>query len=209
MKFAVLLVLSALPALAAPQPHFTESFDKAEPGTKLPAGFSVINGAFAVASEGTQRFLELPGAPLDTFGVLFGPATAPPVSATGRFFGTKTGRKFPAFGVGLGGAGGYRLQVSGAKKALEIFRADVSVATVPYEWQSGTWIRLRIALTENASGAATVRGKAWADGAAEPDKWTIHYADPVKPPEGPAAVWGNPFSGTSIRFDDLVVEGGP
>ena len=57
---------------ASAAPLFSENFDAAEVG-KLPAGFTSFAGAFKVAEEGGKKFLELPGAPLDTFGVLFGP----------------------------------------------------------------------------------------------------------------------------------------
>src|SRR5690349_3127977 len=128
IMYAALLVFAATSALAAAQPLFGENFDAAEPGAKLPAALKVITGGFAVVAEGGRRFLQLPRAPLATLGGLFGPVASPPVSATRRFFGTKKGRKLPAFGISLGGAGGYRLQVSAAKDALEIFKADAAVA---------------------------------------------------------------------------------
>ena len=199
------LVISSL-AAAAPKPLFSENFESA-PAGKLPAGFKVLAGGFAVQQEGAAKFMELPGAPLDTFGVLFGPPEKPPIFASAKIFGTKTGRKFPAFGVSLGGAGGFRLQVSAAKKMLEIFKGDEVRASVPFEWTSGTWMHLRIQVRPAGTGCI-VEGKAWPADSPEPKEWLIKHEAPEAATAGPAGVWGNPFSGTPIRFDDLVVAAG-
>lgn len=205
MKPLVAFLSLAVAALAAdaPKPLFSENFDAAALG-KPPTGFTSFAGDFKVVEEGGKKFLELPGAPLDTFGLLFGPSEKPPLAASAKFFGTGVKRKSPAFGLSLGGVGGYRVQVSAAKGALEIFKADEGRATVPYAWKSGEWIALRIQVRE-AGGKWIVEGKAWAADAAEPAEWTIKYEAPDAPPQGKAGVWGNPFSGTPIRFDDLVV----
>jgi hypothetical protein len=204
---SLLFALSiSLVAAEAPKTVFSENFDAATVG-KLPDGFKVLAGGFTVAQDGSAKFMELPGAPLDTFGVLFGPSEKPPIAATVRIFGTKTGRKFPAFGVSLGGAGGYRLQVSAAKKALEIFKGDEARASVPFEWASGVWTKLRVQIRPAGTGCI-VEGKAWPFEGAEPTEWLIKHEAPEAPIAGQAGVWGNPFSGTPIRFDDLAVAAG-
>src|SRR6266705_3685029 len=93
---------------------------------KVPEDFLVIDGQFAVKEEGGNKFLELPGAPLDTFGVLFGPTEKEGTAVFARIYGTGKGRRYPSFAVGLNGQGtaAYRLQVSPAKKALELFKGD-------------------------------------------------------------------------------------
>jgi hypothetical protein len=171
---------------------------------KLPEGLKVLAGAFTAQQDGSAKFLELPGAPLDTFGALFGPTEKPPLAVSVRIFGTKAGRKFPAFGVSLAGAGGYRLQVSAAKGTLEIFKGDESRASVPFAWTSGIWTALRIQVRPSGSGCV-VEGKAWPADAPEPADWLIRFESPEPAPPGQAGVWGSPFSGTPIRFDDLVV----
>lgn len=201
--FALLSLTVASLAADTPKPLFSENFDAAAPG-KLPTGFTSFAGDFKIVEEGGKKFIELPGAPLDTFGVLFGPSEKPPLTATAKFFATSVKRKSPAFGLSLGGVGGYRLQVSAAKGALEIFKADEGRASVPFTWKSGEWLSLRIQVRE-VGGKWTVEGKAWPADAAEPADWTIKYEADAAPPQGKAGVWGNPFSGTAIRFDDLVV----
>jgi hypothetical protein len=205
--FSLLFALTICSLAAdAPKPLFSENFEAAVVG-KLPEGFKVLAGGFAVQQDGSAKFMELPGAPLDTFGVLFGPAEKAPIAARANIFGTKTGRKFPAFGVSLGGAGGYRLQVSAAKRMLEIFKGDEVRASVAFEWTSGAWTKLRIQVRPAGTGCI-VEGKAWPADGPEPKEWLVRHEAPEPATPGQAGVWGNPFSGTPIRFDDLVVVAG-
>jgi hypothetical protein len=171
---------------------------------KAPEGALVIAGDFVVKKDGANQFLELPGEPLDTFGLLLGPAGQGDLSATARFYGTKKGRKFPTFGVSLGGVGGYRLVMSGGKKMLEILKGDEVKTSVPFDWTGDAWTTLRLQVRKTPAGSV-VEGKAWASDAAEPAAWLIKLEDAVPPPQGRAGLWGSPYSGTPIRFDDLII----
>jgi hypothetical protein len=124
------LLACSLSAVADTPPLYRNDFESAEVG-QTPKEFLIIAGTFTVQQEAGNKFLELPGEPLDTFGLLFGPTEGEGVSASAKFFGTSKGRKFPTFGVSLNGAGGYRLQVSAAKKALEIFKGDETRVNAP------------------------------------------------------------------------------
>lgn len=200
-----------------------EDFSTTEVG-KLPEGMLVLDGGFAVREEGGNKFLELPGAPLETYGVLFGPANResatrsspseqPPetgsMTVTARVFGTGKGRRFPTFAVGLGGVGGYRLQVSPGKKELELFRGEVDQASVPFTWSAGEWLWLKLHVRSIKEGEWKVEGKAWKEGTTPPSDWTITWSDTAAPKPGRASVWGCPFAGTPIRFDDLSWERTP
>ena len=202
--------LSALLALALPlfargeDAVYANDFESSEVG-KAPKDFLVIAGAFAVQQDGAKKFLELPGSPLDTFGALFGPAKMEGLNVTAKFFGTKTGRKYPAFGLSLNGAGGYRIQVSAAKKQLEIFKGDESRTNVPFAWMDATCLSLRIQARQTPAGAWVIEGKAWPAGDAEPAKWTVALEEKDAPASGRPGLWGSPFSGTPIRFDDIAV----
>lgn len=208
----VLLVSGGLAASLVAQPAkplYENNFEKAAIGS-VPEDFLVYEGAFAVKEEGGNKFLELPGAPLDTFAVLFGPTEREGLAVTARIFGTSKGRRLPAFGVGLNNLGGYRLQVSAAKLALELYKGDAVKATVPYQWKSGTWTRLLLQLRKVKEGEWLAEGKVWTEGSQEPSDWTITFTDkptekPQEPVPGRATVWGNPFSGTPIRYDDLAI----
>jgi hypothetical protein len=203
LPFALMAV--AMPALVAKAaPVFAENFESAK-ASETPKDLLVIAGSFTVQEVGTNKVLELPGAPLDSFGALFGPSEADGVNASGRFFGTKSGRKMPAFGLSLHGAGGYRLQVSAAKKALEIFKGDESRASVPFEWPSGVWTSLRIQSRKTPAGTWIIEGRAWPSDGAEPTAWQISLEEKTAPAAGRAGIWGSPYSGTPIRFDDLTL----
>lgn len=184
---------------------YTNGFDNAEVG-KLPEEFMLLEGGFAVQEEGGNKFLELPGAPLETFGVLFGPVETENVSASARFYGTARGRRYPTFSLGLNGGPGPKLRVSPGKKALELIRGENEVLTsVPYNWESATWTSLRLEVRKVAGGQWQIQGRAWKHGGPEPSQWLITHTDKTAPITGRAGVWGMPYAGTPIRFDDLTV----
>jgi hypothetical protein len=186
------------------KPLYENDFEKAIVD-KVPDDFLVLDGQFAVKEEGGNKFLELPGAPLDTFGLLFGPTEKEGTAVSARIFGSGKGRRYPTFAVGLNGQGtsAYRLQVSPAKKALELFKGDEVKATVPYEWQSGAWTRLRLQVRKVKDGQWTVEGKAWTE--KEPSPTLVSFDEKEQPVAGKASIWGSPYATTPIRFDDLAV----
>lgn len=201
-----LAILAALAIQAsAAQAVYEMNFEKS-PVDSLPDEFLVLNGAFAVRQEGQNKFLELPGAPLESFGVLFGPTEKEGLAVSARIFGTSKGRRAPTFAVGLNGVAGYRLQVSPAKKMIELYRSDQAVHSVPHEWASGTWTRLALQVQRLANGKWKITGKVWADGQEPPASPTIEWEESEEPFAGRASVWGSPFAGTPIRFDDFVVK---
>ena len=134
---AGLLIASGGLRAQGAKPLFDESFSAAKVG-EVPESFLVLDGQFAVREEEGNRFLELPGAPLESFGVLFGPNEAEGVEVTARILATKSGRKFPTFAVGLNGVGGYKVRVAPAKNALELVKGDDVKASVPFKWASGS-----------------------------------------------------------------------
>lgn len=184
---------------------YQNDFQSAAVG-KAPEDMLVLAEGFAVRAEGDAKFLELPGAPLETFGVLFGPAVTNNVEVSARVHGTRRGRLFPAFGVGLGGVNGYKLRVSPGKKLIELLKADTELATAPFDWASGEWAHLRLRLRETSPGAWQVEGKVWTATGPEPNTWQLTYDENTPPRAGRAAIWGAPYAGTPIRYDDLRLE---
>ena len=199
----VVLTLASLPAAQA-QAIYSQDFNKADVGSQ-PDELLILDGQFAVQEADGNRFFELPGAPLESYGFLFGPSEASGVQASARIFSTKQGRKFPTFGVGLSGASGYRLQVSPAKKAIELFKGDTVVTNAPFDWKSGEWTELRLQVRKVKDGELRVEGKVWNAGTEEPNEPVIVLTEPKALPAGKAGAWGMPFAGTPIRFDDLKV----
>lgn len=198
LLFSVLLTVGAF----AQDAVYKNDFQSAEVG-KVPEGMMVIDGAFAVAEEGGNKFLELPGAPLDTFTLLFGSTEKENRFVTARIFGTSKGRRYPTFNIGLNGIGGCKLQVSPSKKALEILKGDAIKATAPFEWKSGGWTWLSMTLKKVKEGEWLIEGRAWADGSVGPVKPVITFTDTEPPIAGLASIGGSPYATTPIRYDDL------
>ena len=198
------LVVTGIALAADPKPVYENDFTAAAPD-KVPDDMLVLDGAFAVKEESGNRFLELPGAPLETYGVLFGPTEASGLAVSARIHGTGKGRRFPTFGVGLNGVGGYRLQVSPAKKLIELYKGDEAVTNAPLAWTSDSWTMLRLQSRKTKEGEFKIEGKAWKQGDAEPKAWQITHTDKSETPAGRPSVWGNPYAGTAIRYDDLKV----
>jgi hypothetical protein len=185
------------------QPLYKNDFQQAALD-KLPDDMLLLEGAFAVKEEGGNRFLELPGAHLDSFGVLFGPTVKDGVEASARVFGSATGRRYPTFDLGLNGVGGYRVRVAPGRGLLELFRGDSVKASLPYTWEPGRWTRLRLRVLKTSSGWR-IQAKAWPEDKTEPAAWMISVDDTRELPAGRASIFGSPFSGKPIRFDDLLL----
>ena len=166
----------------------------------------MLDGNFAVKEVDGNRVLELPGAPLDSYAVLFGPTEGSDVAVTARVNSASKGRRFPTFGVGLNGVAGYKLQVSPAKKLLELYKDQEVKASTTYEWTSGQWTQFKLRVRKSGEGEWTIEGKAWAQGGSEPEKWMTTIAEKEEPVSGRASVFGSPFAGTPIQFDDLTVK---
>lgn len=183
---------------------YHEDFEKAAPGNP-PAEMMVLDGAFTVRQDGTNKFLELPGSPLDSYAVQFGPAAASGQTVTARIRGTGHGRRFPTFGVGLGGTAGWRLQVTPAKRMLELFSDEELKASAPFDWTSGEWTHLLLSVRAAREGLWKIEGKAWPENIAEPAQFSISAETTNAPTSGRASLLGSPFSGTPLQFDDLKV----
>lgn len=224
-KLAINLSLFAatLTCFAA-TPLYHNDFESAAVGSQ-PDGFLVIDGQFAVREFAGGKVFELPGAPLDTFGFIFGPNITfneagnkfrvipkpgetndlESVVVTARAFGTKKGRRYPTFSVGLCGVAGFKLRVAPMKRAVELVRGDDTVASVERDFASGTWTYLKLEV-HAADGKWFADGKVWKEGEAEPAGWQVSYSTTEKPNPGKASAWAAPFSGEPIRFDDLSIE---
>ena len=199
-------VCCAAVALGAAEKYHTD-FSAAE-GGKLPADVQAVTGGYKVAEFEKHKVLELPGEPLDVFGLLFGPTGAAEVDVRARAWSATSGRRMPEFGVGTGDVAGYRLMLLPAAKRLELRRGDEPVRFVELKepWRSGSWTWLRLRVAKKNGGSWSVEGKTWPADGQEPHDWQLTYEAAQAPHAGRASVWGIPFSGQPIRFDDLSVE---
>ena len=206
--FAGLACAAWMAFAADTKPLYQNNFTTNEVG-KLPEEMLLLDGGFAVQEVAGDKVLQLPGAPLETFGVLFGPTEASGLAVSVRVHSAKKGRREPAFALGLNGNAGFRLQVSAAKKLLELYKGDDVVATEPFTWESDSWTMLKLQVRKVKDGEFVIEGKAWKQGTPEPGKWTVTFTEKTEagkePIPGRASLWGNPFAGTPIDFDDLMV----
>ncbi|GDY12152.1 hypothetical protein LBMAG53_10300 [Planctomycetota bacterium] len=192
-----LLPLFALLACANAA-DFREDFSAA---TAVPASLLVLNGDFALGDDAGNAALRLAPAPLDTSTLLFGPVGA--TTAKLRAKGLAKGRQAPAFGVGLGGVSGVVLRLSANKQALELVRDDAVLVSITATWTSGAWTWL--AIRQRADGGNwIVEGKGWTDGTPEPTAWAISQRLDQALPKGRPSVWGIPYGGQPLWFDDLI-----
>ncbi len=200
------LVQAAAPPLPPPAaPLYSNDFEKSPEGD-VPGDMVVLTGSsFAIKSVDNNKVLELPGDPLDSYGVLFGPEGESLLAVQARIFATSTGKRNPEFGVGLGDANGYKLWMMPATGQLQIIKGEEVKITVPELWKTGSWTTMRLAARSGGDGKTVVEGKAWTAGEPEPKDWQISFTDDEEAPKGRASVWGVPYSSTPLRFDDLVV----
>src|SRR6266481_4138868 len=198
----------SLTLLAQNSVLYENNFEKEQIG-KVPENFLVLDGGFAVKEEAGNKFLELPGSPLDSYSVQFGPTESSNIVVTARINSSAKGRRFPTFGVGLNGIAGYRLQLSPAKKMLELYKGDISRTNAPFDWNPGHWLNFRLQIRATNPGEWRVEGKVWNPDNPEPAAWMISFDEKDEPVSGRPSVFGSPCSGIPIRFDDLRVERNP
>lgn len=171
-----------------------------------PADLFVLDGAFTVMEMDGDKALALPGAPVGDFGFLFGPRVkGKPAELRCRMFSTRKGRRMPAFAAGLGGVSGYRLRLNAAARNLQLLRGEKTLVTVPFVWQPGAWTNLRLRAEPKGDAGAVVSAKAWSADSEEPVDWTVVHKDSEPYAGGKCTLWGLPYAGTEILFDDLKV----
>ena len=188
----------------AVDPLYKANIDNTEVG-EVPDDFLVLDGDFSVQKENGKKFIELPGAPLDSFGIMFGPSARHGNEISARIYGTKKGRRYPVFGVAMNGVNGYRLQVAPAKRSIELLKGNNVIAKTAFRWPSGSWLRLSLSIIKTNESEWSINGNVWEDGKKKPTKPTLSHKETKEPRNGKPSIWGSPYSGTPIRYDDIVV----
>jgi len=193
---------SSVPVDPNATPVLAEGFSKT---SEVPPSFLVLNGGVTLAATNRNRFLALPAKPLDTHGVMFGPAMRDGLRVAARFRGEQKGRQSPAFGVGLNGISGYRLRVNPARRKLELLRNEVRVHEADYQWVPGQWTHMMLQVRELPGLQWAIEAKVWDETQRMPAAWTLTWKDADAPLPGRPSAWGTPYSGTAIGLDDLQV----
>lgn len=200
--FAFLLALGLGTASAE---EVVERFDDRETGYP-PEELFVIDGNFDVVAQGEGKVLRLKADPIIECGVLFGKSSKGAMTAEAKVLASKRGRRsFPRFGLGIHGVSGHRVRVTPARKCIELVHEEEVVTTAPFTWKSGEWchLKLKISLEEDK---ATLEAWAWMEGDEAPQKPSLtHESEASASGQGKASVWGTPYSGKEILYDDLKV----
>ena len=183
---------------------FESDFESAN-AEAVPEELMVLAGEFSVKEIDGNKALELPGTPLEDFGALFGSSESDGVAVRARVRSESTRRLAPRFGVGLSGVSGYRLLAAPGQNVLQLSRDQQIVASAPFDWKPGTWTSLHLQVRQISRDKWVIEGRAWADGTSEPKDWSISFEVSEAPPAGKASIWGAPYSGKPILFDDLSV----
>ncbi|MEZ5328634.1 MAG: hypothetical protein R3F19_26615 [Verrucomicrobiales bacterium] len=185
----------------------TEKFDfeQYEAGTE-PDDLFVIEGTFKIGDDDGNKVLELEPLPLSESGVIFGKSLKGAAAVTADLKASKRRRSTPRFGIGLHGISGYRLRVVPATSKLELVKSEEVVKSVEYKWTSDEWLTLRLTIDANADGKWVISGWVWPRGGEVPKEPAITMQSEDKPGQGKASIWGTPYSGTPISFDNIVIE---
>ena len=166
----------------------------------------VIEGTFIVRDDAGNKVLELQPQPLSESGVIFGKSLKGAASVTVDIKASKKRRSTPRFGVGLHGISGYRLRLVPATNVIELVKSEEAVKSAEFKGNSGEWLSLRLAIETGADGKWVISGWAWPKGSEAPKDPVITMQSEEKPGQGKASIWGTPYSGTPILYDNLVIQ---
>jgi outer membrane protein assembly factor BamB len=199
----------------APVPPYTQDFDKLPDGS-VPGGWANTQGKFAVArlkdgSKALRKRNDNPSPPLARANAYIGLPDLHDYTIQADVMGKQKGKDLPEMGVG---ANRYNLVLIGNDQELRLVTWDAQKRIekkVPFPWKSGEWYRMKFTV-EVHGDKGIARGKVWARGESEPQKWTIEAEDPRPNKEGSPSLYGwaigaadakNP--GTEIYYDNVKI----
>ena len=196
-----LMCLSADLGAAEPVKIDFEQYDVASE----PDDLFVIEGTFKIGDEDGDRVLQLDPQPLSEGGVIFGKSLKGAASVSVEVKATKRRRSTPRFGVGLHGISGYRLRVVPATNEIELIKSEERVKSAEFKWTSGEWLTLKLSIEQTDGGKWEISGWAWPKGQEAPSTPAISLTAETRPGQGKASIWGTPYAGTPIVYDDVVI----
>jgi outer membrane protein assembly factor BamB len=100
----------------------------------------------------------------------------------------------------------YSLTLFGNAQKLELtpWQPETArVASVPFEWKTDAWYRVKLRVENLPGGQVRARGKVWPAGSPEPDAWTVERTDPVGNRQGSPGIFGSALA--EIYFDNIKV----
>ena len=186
---------------------FEQDFEKVAVG-EAPDDVMEIDGEFKVVEEDGNKFLRVGIEPLTENGIVLGPSTKAGGTVVAKIRSFKKRRSYPRFAVGLYGISGYRLRVVPSSGEVELLKNEEVVAKEKFKWKADTWTNLKLEVKMDGE-AWSIKGWVWpvaeGDEGKQPEKPSISHSDKEAPGQGKASLWGSPYSGKPIDFDDVKV----
>ncbi|MCB1208374.1 MAG: hypothetical protein KDK97_03550 [Verrucomicrobiales bacterium] len=209
MKRNWILILAALAPVsglhAEPQ-NFAFDCEAWQAGEPPKEDVYVVEGKFAVTAVSGNKVLQIDPAELVDATAQLAVSGAGPATVHAKIFASKAGRSYPRFGVGVHGMSGHRLMMNPARKVVELMKGDEVITSAPIAWTSDAWVNLKLEATKGEGDTWKIAGKVWAADAMEPAEPTVTADDAKLKGQGKVSIWGAPYSGTPILFDELKVQ---
>ncbi len=175
---------------------------------RLPDDFFVMTGVFLPKKLGVNNWaLYLRPVPLDTYSMLFGPELNEGCTIQADIYASSSGRRYPAFGIGAFGISGLKLLCrTGPKKATLqlVYNESQIIASVPCNWMTDQWTRMQLTIFKK-DGKVEVYAKCWTLKEKEPRIPAFKYIGRLALDEGQSSIWGIPYSGRDIFYDNLTI----
>ena len=187
------------------QVEFEEDFSAYDLGAE-PENLFFLDGAYSVTENSNQKVLTLPGNPVGDFGFLFGPRVREKTLELQFIFKSdKKGRRYPSIAAGIGGMRGFRFRLNPAAKKILLHADDLLLGDLPFMWKPNEWWCIRFRAKPISEEKSEVKLKVWACIEDEPVKWFFSEVTDFGFKGGKCVIWGYPYSGTEILFDNLII----
>ena len=165
----------------------------------------VVDGTIKIAARDGNKAIVIDPNPITDASAQLAVSANGSASIEAKILAIKRGRSTPRFGVSVHGMSGHRLIVNPAKKSLELIKNDQALASVPFNWTSEAWVKVKLEAKKSADDSWTITGKAWPADAAEPTEPLIKHDEKSLKGQGKCAIWATPFSGEPVFFDDIRI----
>jgi hypothetical protein len=186
-------------------PPISETFESYAAGDVIPKHWLNATGKYSIRDEsGNKVLVKNPNPPAFKRGrAIFGPAEWSNYTVEVDVRATEKRRQ-----MGDGGviAQRYELVLSGNNQRLELQSWQIEpkrTIRAPFAWKADTWYRVKLEVQNLPDGKTRVRGKAWAVGEAEPDKWALEKIDSMPNKHGGPGIYAD--APNEVFFDNLKV----
>ena len=94
------------------------------------------------------------------------------------------------------------------EKAMELnftFLDDILITEKGLPWESDKWWKSRFQVIPLKPNKNLLRLKIWPRDSEEPKTWLVEHTDNVLFQGGKCVIWGYPYAGTPIHYDDIKI----